>query len=157
MSTPVATVTFQRERIRECQDEIQPLLVAHWREIAAYQDIPLDPDWVMYRQIEATGALRIYTVRDESMLVGYAVFFVRSNPHYKGSVQATQDILYLDPPFRKQRVGATFIEWCDAELRKEGVQVVYHHVKLAFDFGPLLERLGYEALEKIYARRLDRS
>lgn len=156
MSTPVGTLTFQRETLRECQEEIQPLLVAHWREIAAYQDIPLDPEWGMYAQIEQTGALRIYTVRDDGRLVGYAVFFVRANPHYKGSVQAQQDILYLDPPLRKQRIGAAFIEWCDAELRKAGAQVVYQHVKLAFDFGPMLERLGYEALEKIYARRLDR-
>ena len=155
MSTPVAPVTFQREKIGECQDEIRPLLVAHWEEIAHFKDIPLDPDWEMYRQIEATGALRIYTVREDARLVGYAVFFVRAHPHYKASVQATQDILYLDPPLRKQLVGARFIAWCDAELAADGVAVVYHHVKLAFDFGPLLKRLGYEAIETVWGRRLD--
>jgi hypothetical protein len=32
--------------------------------------------------------------------------------------------------------------------------VVFQHVKTAHDFGPLLERIGYTLVEKVYARRV---
>jgi hypothetical protein len=46
------------------------------------------------------------------------------------------------------------IEHADAQLAAEGVQVVFQHVKTAHNFGPLLERLGYEHVENVYAKRL---
>jgi lysylphosphatidylglycerol synthetase-like protein (DUF2156 family) len=57
---------------------------------------------------------------------------------------------------RGHALGAAFIDWCDQQLRAEGVQVVSHHVKLAHDFGPTLARLGYEHVEAMWQRRLDR-
>ncbi len=53
-------------------------------------------------------------------------------------------------------LGARFIQWCDEQLTAEAVQVVYQHVKLAYDFGSLLTRLGYEPIETVWGRRLDR-
>ena len=151
------TVCFQTETLDAVRGEVLPLLQAHFEEIAHFQDIPLDPEWEVYDALEMNGALRIYTVRDnDATLVGYAVFFVRRSPHYRGSLQAVQDILFLVPALRGQMLGARFVRWCDDQLRVEGVQVVRHHVKAAHDFGPLLERLGYELEDRIYVRRLDR-
>ena len=131
-----------------------PLLQSHWREIAHYQDIPLDPDFTQYAALEDAGALRTYIARDaEGGMVGYAVFFVKANIHYKSSIQALQDILYIHPGSRG--MGLRFIKWCDDQLRQEGVQVVYHHVKKEHNFGPALERFGYQLIDLIYGRRLD--
>ena len=85
-------------------------------------------------------------------LVGYAVFFVRGNPHYKSSRQAVQDVLFLHKSARGN--GARFVAWCDHRLVEEGTEVVYHHVKAAHDFGVMLERQGYELVDKVYAKRL---
>lgn len=145
---------FQRELVHEIFHETKPLLEKHWKEIAHYQDIALDPDFDQYERLENSGALRTFTARTEdNSLVGYAVFFVRANIHYKSSIQAAQDVLFIDPNHRG--FGRDFIVWCDEELRKEGVQAVYHHVKAAHNFGPLLERLGYELVDLIYGRRID--
>jgi GNAT superfamily N-acetyltransferase len=89
-------------------------------------------------------------------LVGYAVFFVRPNMHYMDSVQAVQDVLYLSPALRGTGHGMRFIRYCDEELTRLGVQAVYHHVKEKHNFGPALERMGYELVDLIYAKRLDR-
>lgn len=152
-------VAFAREPLRDrLWDEALPLLVAHWREIAHYQDIPLDPDQAIYQSAADAGILRCYTVRrdasDRGELMGYAIFFVRPNPHYCSSLQAVQDVLYISPSARGT-TGYRFIRWCDEQLRAEGVQAVYHHVKAAHNFGRMLERLGYECVDLIYARRLD--
>lgn len=146
---------FQKEQLTsDLFSEILPLINAHYREIAHYQDIPLDPNYEGYKAAAAADCLRIFTARnDDREVVGYAVYFVRHNLHYKSSLQAVQDILYVHPGFRG--MGGRLIKWCDDQLKTEGVQVVYQHVKAAHDFGPMLERFGYELVDKIFARRLD--
>jgi GNAT superfamily N-acetyltransferase len=146
---------FEREITTHdlCQ-EMLPLFQLHYQEIAHFQDIPLDPDFDQYVQMERAGFVRTYTARDdERKLVGYAVFFVRKNLHYKNSLQALQDILFIHPD--RRGFGVRFIIWCDRMLRMEGVQAVYHHVKEKHNFGPMLERLGYQLVDLIYTRRLD--
>lgn len=145
-------MNYALETAAEVMDEIKPLLQKHWEEIAHYKDIPLDPDYDQYFKIESVDALRIFTARDnDGVLVGYAIFFLRKNIHYKSSLQAVQDVLFIDP--LRRGFGARFILWCDQQLKLMGVEVVYHHVKEAHNFGPMLERFGYEKVDLIYARR----
>lgn len=140
---------------RDLLAEMVPLLEAHWREVGHYEDIPLKIEAAVYLDAEARGTLRVFTVREHAALVGYAVFFVRANPHYADSLQAVQDVIYVAPTARGQ-TGARLIAYADDCLRADGVQAVYHHVKTAHNWGKLLERMGYEAVDVIYAKRLDR-
>lgn len=145
---------FAKENFTQIYDEIAPLSEAHYKEIAHYQDIPLNPDLMKYEMLERGGVLRTFTMRtDTGELVGYAIFIVQHNLHYKDSLQAIQDVIFL----RKENrgTGGNLIKYCDNKLRVEGVQVVYQHVKFSHDFGPLLERMGYHLVEKIYGKRLD--
>jgi hypothetical protein len=140
--------------------EIGPLLERHYKEIAHYQDIELNPNYARYLELERGGALRIFTARmggKDSSLIGYAVFFVTRNMHYQDSLQALQDIIYIEKSTRGVGIGKSFINWCDTQLGMEGVQVVHHHVKKQHEkpFGPLLESLGYNLVDLIYCRRLD--
>ena len=148
--------TFQKETAGKCFPDTLPLLEEHWREVAHYQDIELDPDLEVYAAAEAAGMLRVFTARTlEGKMIGYAVFFCRTNPHYRNSLQANQDVLFISKEHRG--MGGRFILWCDEQLRSEGVQVVYHHVKAAHNFGKLLERFGYTLVDLIYSRRLDKN
>ena len=156
MNAPALCLTVTRQHVRDVWDSLQPMLREHWAEIAHYQDIPLHPDRQRYEMLEASGALRVFVATLGGNTVGYAVFVVQPNAHYSTSLQAVQDVLYLAPEYRRAGIGRALIEACDDALRAEGVQVVMHHVKLAHDFGPLLASLGYEPIETIHARRLDR-
>jgi len=147
-------VRFSREKCYDIFTEISPLLLDHYLEIAHYLDIPLDPDYEQYKRIEEAGALRTFTARTtDGELIGYAIFFVRHNLHYKSSLQAVQDIIYIDK--KRRGFGMSFVDWCDAELRAEGVEVVYHHVKSAHNWGQMLEKLDYKLVDLLYTRRLN--
>jgi hypothetical protein len=153
----MTTLTFQREELATpFWDEVYPLLRAHWAEVAHYQDIPLDPNIEAYYELQATNRIRVFTLRrgDRRELVGYALFFLSHNLHYRTTLQAQQDVVYVDPSERGT-TGYRFIKDCDEALRAEGIKVVYHHVKAAHNFGPMLERIGYELVDLLYARRLD--
>ena len=146
--------TYQRETVAHVMDEIKPLLEKHWEEIAHFKDIPLDPDYSVYTQAEMFDKIRVFTVRCDSVLIGYAVFYIGSL-HYKSTKTATQDILFLLPEHRGL-TGCRLIEYCDNQLKSEGIEVVYQHVKVAHDFGPLLRAMGYEEVDTIWAKRLDK-
>jgi GNAT superfamily N-acetyltransferase len=154
----MVSVTFAEETLSQCWEDGQALLRQHWQEIAAYPDIPLDIDGPRYAAGEAAGALCIVTARTtEGRIVGYGVFVLAAHPHYHGSLQAHQDILYVHPDWRQGRVGWKLVQFCDAVLKAKGVQVVHQHVKRAHPaLGRLLEHHGYVASETIYSKRLDK-
>ncbi len=147
---------FARESLSQVRGEVGPLLEAHWTEIAHYTDIALNPDWEFYELMDGDGRLRIFTARDDGKLVGYACFFVGPNRHYKQSIQAVQDVIFLHPAYRGARLGAGLILFADEQCRSENIQVIYHHIKAAHDFGPLLVNCGYGLVDLIYAKRLDK-
>lgn len=137
--------------------EMAPLFEKHYKEISAFQDIPLKMDLDKYLIIEQAGNLRCFVIRDNEddiKLIGYAIFFVHTNMHYSDSLQAVQDILYIDKDYRGQGNGQMFIDWCDQELKRMGVDLTYHHVKTKFNFGPMLQKIGYRHVENIYVRDL---
>ena len=146
---------YARETFAAIRDEVMPLLRAHWGEVAHYQDIPLDVDFEAYDRVEAAGQFHVFTARTEwDTLAGYVAFFVRTNAHYKGSLQAVQDVLFVDRQHRGQ--GGALILYAENELRAMGVQVVYQHIKGATPrTGRLMEKLGYEPIDVIYGKRLD--
>lgn len=149
-------IEFARENLESVRSEIEPLLEAHWHEVAHYLDIKLNPDWEFYSLIEEDNRLRLFTARDDGRLIGYAVFFVGPNRHYKDSIQAVQDVIFLHPEYRGAKLGAKLILFADEQCKSENIQVIYHHIKAAHDFGPLLVSCGYELVDLIFAKRLDK-
>jgi GNAT superfamily N-acetyltransferase len=145
--------TYQREKFPDVIEEMKPLLLNHWREIATWQDIPLSPNYAAYQAAEDRDVLRMFTVRNDGELIGYCVFFI-GNIHYTTHKHATQDILFILPDYRGKSAGYRLISYADGQLQAEGVDVIRQHVKLAHNFGPLLEKLGYRTTEVIYEKRL---
>lgn len=149
-----SALIFAREPLSDALlDEALPLLDAHWREVGHYTDIPLQIERDFYLRAEASGTLRMFTTRLAGQLVGYGAYYVRANPHYADSLQAHEDVIYIEPGSRG--IGWRFIAWMDEQLTAEGVEVVYRHVKLAHDYSRVLARMGYEAIDQIWGKRLN--
>jgi GNAT superfamily N-acetyltransferase len=135
---------------------LEELLERHYLEIAHFKDIALDIDWEAYEKCETAGKLRCFAARIEGDLIGYVVYLVNHNPHYKGSLQAVQDVLYMAPERRGLFAGSRLIAYADRCLAAEGVQAVYHHAKAAYPLDSVLRRNGYELVDTLWAKRLDR-
>lgn len=153
--------SFQREALNDVIGEIGPLLTRHWHEVAHYHDIPLTPNWAAYAQLQALGALRIYTGRDDGkdrLLIGYSVFTVHQGVHYALSSEADEDLLFVLPEYRKGRFGLKLMQFAERELEAEGVQLIKRRTKVTerLNFGAMLERMGYEPIDVVYGKRLDK-
>lgn len=147
---------IQKESVSDIWHELQPLLEQHFEEISANPDIPLEVEYAKYEAMENAGSFILFTAREDGALIGYAAYFIAGNLHYSSSKQATQDVLFLRKDKRKGFAGIKLIKFADKVLAENGVQVVYHHVKVAHNFGLILERMGYNKVEYIYSKRLDK-
>lgn len=148
---------FARESLSAIRDggRLEQLLERHYHEIAHFKDIALDIDWEMYEKADELGKLRCFSARIDGELVGYVGHIVNRNPHYMGSLQAVQDVIFISPERRGIFAGSRLIAFSDQCLASEGVQVVYHHTKAAFPMDSILKRNGYALVDTLWAKRLD--
>ena len=153
-----AGVTIGEERLSDLWTELMPMFARHFEELSGNLDIPLCPDQEKYNQIEASGGLKTYVMRDaEGHAIGYSLLFVSYNLHYSQHLMASQDIFWLAPEHRRGGLGARLVRYTDDALRAHGVVCVYQHVKCAHPaLGVLLRRQGYKEVETIYSKRLDK-
>lgn len=146
--------TYTIEKLTTIIGELKELSKLHYDEVAPYDDIPLNVNWEKLAILESCGVLKVYTMREDDVLIGYALFFVGFSIEYSDSLQATLSNIFIHPGYRG--IGTRFIRWCDNQLKMLGVQVVSHHVKAKNDYGVLLKRLGYAIMNIEYSKRLDK-
>lgn len=152
-STDHAVASFRRENVKRIWDDLVPLMHSHYDELAPYKDVPLDPDKEFFIKADEAGLVRVYSAREAGVLVGYAVYFVRSDIHYRSVKLAQQDLLFVAPE-RRGRFGIRFIRWCEEQLAAEKVGLIMCHAKVHNDFGAVFERLGYKPTDVIYYRKV---
>jgi hypothetical protein len=149
-------ITYQSERVKDLWPEILAIATRHYAELAHFKDIPFDLDQHKYNVLDEAGLLRLHTARDrEWRLMGYTSLIVSPNIHYRTSLQAMQDVVFMLPEFRYGAIGSRLIAFSDRQLEAEGVQVVYRNTAEELDFSAVLKHLGYQPVERLFARRLD--
>lgn len=146
-------ITYARETFDEVIDDIKPLLIEHWEELAAFPDIPLDPDYEFYRLANARDLIRIYTARKDGELIGYGIFIInRSNPHYMQIKMAISDIVLVRKEHRKSGVGMGLYDFIEADL--PGF-IVSTNDKISHPaLGELMKARGYQAVTTAWVKRL---
>lgn len=128
-------------------NEIQPMLPDHWAELGMYRDrMPLDPDYPSYFEHDAAGRLAFVALRNDGLMVGYFVCFIAPTLHYRTTLTAKMDLIYIQP--RHRGGGGKLLEQAMlAELKARGVKLLIvgskdHHPIQAFWQGQ-----GYEPME----------
>lgn len=145
-------VKFAVEDYLECEPELQELYPEHWKEIGLDHDvILLDPDYERYRAMAKAGVIHLVTARYDDALIGYHIAMIHPHLHYKSSITAFTDIFYLAPAYRVGMVGYRMLKFMRDSVKDRGVQKIYMGTKLTHDIGPLLDRLGFKAIERIYS------
>jgi len=143
---------FALENLANVRREIEPLLEKHYDEIALNKDIiKLNPDWEGYARLDAINALRVYTARKDGKLVGYFVVIVSKSLHYRDHLFANNDIIFLAKSARRGLTGMKLIKYAVEALRAEGITKLHINTKAHQPFDPILERMGFEEIERVYS------
>jgi len=132
--------------------DIEPILEKHYTEVEWAQEfIPLNPDFDKYQDLDERGDIIFLGMREEGVLVGYATFMLYDHPHHKGTTFASSDLLYIDPKYRGAEV-MKFFDWCEANLKEEGADVINVSFKILHDHPNLMFHLGFESTEVVYSK-----
>lgn len=150
----ISSGTFYRvERWKHLREEMLPLLVRHWREVALnHADVPLDIDEARYAELDESGALHIVTARRGGQLIGYHVAIVSPHLHYASTLHGITDVYWIAPEHRVGRTALRLFQTVERELKARGVRKLFTATKLHLDQGPLFEFLGYRPVERLYAK-----
>jgi GNAT superfamily N-acetyltransferase len=144
---------IQQEDFYTVKEEVDELFYKHWEEVADNKDkIKLNPDWSFYEQVYLAGNLGVYTIRHLEKLVGYFVVIARSHPHYKDHIFASNDIVFIDPDYRKGLAGYFLIKYAEQDLKDKGVSVLMINVRVRKPFDAVLQRLGFSKVERQYSK-----
>ena len=156
------TVSFRWERMADLLDEpnLQDMLDAHWHELGVHKDeMPLDPDYQRYVELNDVGLFRVWAGRDGGTLVAYLAFFIQPHLHYRQTLTAVEDLFMLAPTHRKGMTGIKMFTSAFEALKDLGVRRLICHSKTAFQaerggLSRLFERLGFEQTDLIWSRML---
>lgn len=146
---------FSLEELSSCWDEAKDLATRNHSETGALETKEFAPDKEKYFLIEQSGMMRVFTARRYGELIGYCVFIIGNHPHYPNRKFATQDLLFIDKPYRGI-TSVKFIKWIDEELAKMGMDAICRIISTV-DYSSTLERMGYLPLEKSYIKKLNDS
>jgi GNAT superfamily N-acetyltransferase len=114
--------------------------------------VPLDPQYEIYKQYDATGGMFVVTVRDLGKLVGYFVGFAAPGLHYKTCLTLTMDIFYILPEYRGSGAGLQLFQMVEKEAVRRGIKRMLVGSKLHKDASWLFEKLGYIEIERWYSK-----
>ena len=150
------TATYQVEDPAEFIEALKGVLPEHYDELCVTKDFPLMPDYEAYGRLQVAGLLRCITVRENSQLIGYAIFIVQPHLHYRSCKTAFEDIYFLRKEERKGRVGIRLFQFAEDVLKKEGVDRIVMHTKIHMDNSRLFDYLGYKLTDKLFTKILEK-
>ena len=146
--TPLVTAQIEPLTAALLADELRALLPGHWEELGVHREgMPLDPQYEEYITRDARGEVVYATLRADGRLVGYWIHFITPGLHYKSTLQATMDILYVKPEWRGHQGGRLLFETTRSELVRRGVKFWKVGSKDHTPIAKFLRWLGFEPYE----------
>ena len=135
--------TIQLEHFYTIAPELPPLFEAHGKE----RNEEVDPDWKAFFDLGLQGVLRVLTIRDRGLLVGYVFNLVRGHLHIKRKLHCFIDGFYIQPAYRGGLLAMKLLRKNDEYLASWGVKRCYVGVDIGGKVGLIFERLGYQPCE----------
>lgn len=145
---------YALEPFAQVLEEAADLIIANFEDMRLADSQAIHLDNRRYTQLDAQGAIRVYTVRIDGRIVGYRSFVLLTHQH-TGEKVAKCDTFYVEPEHRA-RAAVGLQSFSDRKLREEGVVWVHQaHNPEKHDLSRFLTARHYRAIETTYARKLN--
>jgi GNAT superfamily N-acetyltransferase len=149
------TIRINKEFIAGKFEALDPLLHAHWEELATDKDLMvLKPDKLKYLQLEVAGVLHSLFMYDDDKLIGYSANFIGPNLHYSDLIVLTNDVLFVDPAYRNGLSGIRLIEATENMGEALGAKLTTFHAKTGTVLAQLMLRRGYRVQDILLSRKV---
>ncbi len=123
------------------------MLAREHAEVELDPRLPFDPDWDRLLGWAATGALDVWTVRADAILIGYVSVLFMPHLYSRGVNMANVHTPYLAPEWRLGRLGIDMLATLFEALRARDVDVADIDLDLRSRLHPALARWRFEDTE----------
>lgn len=147
---------YQAEFIKDILPEVAPLIKEHWEELTKYRDIPLNPNFEQYIQLQNANSLLFVTVRDKGKVIGYCSHFIYYHMHSKDHVCAIHDLIFISKQYRNGFIARKLIRASEEILRHIGVSFMTLTMNSDKPFERLAISCGFEEHERVFSKNLRR-
>lgn len=148
------TIEYKIANGKEVFEKISKMFEKHYEELSVSKGFKLNPDYDIYIEADKRNTLKIITAQEDEEIIGYIVYFIGLNLHYKDCLLATEDIYYLKPEYRKGLIGPRMFVFAEKYLKSIGVNMVRYSTKTHLDNSKLFEFLGCNFIEKVFTKEL---
>lgn len=147
-------ITFSTSKGKDCIEQLKKMFDAHYQELSVTKNAKLNPDYNIYMKMDEHNMLEVVLCKNDDEIIGYIVFFISPNLHYKDCLLATEDIYYLKPEYRKGTTGIKMFKFAEKYLKSINVNMIKYGTKTHLDNSKLFEYLGYNFIEKIFTKEI---
>lgn len=116
--------------------------------------LKLNPDYDTYYALHKAGALFVLGVFFEDKLVGYSISICSVHLHYKDIYICANDLLYIDPEFRRSKLGLRLIIETELTAKKRGASQMIWSAKPSSTLARLMESKGYRLHDLIFLKEM---
>jgi GNAT superfamily N-acetyltransferase len=134
-------------------DEMSLMTELYMTDVAApFHAFPADPDWLMYKTLEAAGRLRVIVGRNDRWQVkAFAVVVLGPHAHY-ACIQGTVPLLFLHPDYRKGSEGIRLVRLLEKAAEEAGAQIIVTHGGMHNGVYRLFEGMHYQDFGRYYVK-----
>lgn len=149
-------INYYQETNHENIPTYLDLVKNHYDEISIFAKLgyEFNPDINSYVMTVKSGQLKIYVASFETSTLGYVTFIIYEHPHCKGLMTAMMDLFYLEPKYRGIGAGKDLLIFAEKELKKIGIKIVVTAMTSEYDFTPLMHKLNYRLMDKLFIKEL---
>ena len=149
-------ITYQQEPLCKFIPDVNSLVALDWEEVGRPEiGYHLEPDWDLYRLLEDSGNLKVFTVRSEENLIGYFTVVVSPSLHSKGNFVVPNDAIFLHPNYRSGNTGVKLFKFVEDCIKEDGFNQLQITYTDKCDISSFLTRLGYFKVETKFEKRLN--
>ena len=146
-------ITFQEETYKTIisYPQFVPLLMENWGETEIFNMTKkLAPKLSIYKSLADQNILKLYSVKDDDILVGYFVSFIMPHQHYADVIVAETDTFFISEKYRKGLLGYKFLQYVVKNL-KQKVGIIFLTMNVKKDLSKLLTRLNFKLTDYKYS------
>lgn len=150
-------IQFQTETLDQAWDDLVPLIHAYWKEAEThrhYQGLELKRE--RYDEYERAGMLHCVTVRDDGVLIGYALGYISKSMRSQALTWG-DDMFYLMPAYRGQSIGKALMWFIEDCCQKGGISEIVLNALTGAGVPEMLEHVDYTPVSVQYSKRLSRA
>ena len=129
-------------------------LLAEYAQESALDELGAEnPQFDMYRQMEAAGCLRMLAAFDDETLVGFLVLLVSVVPHF-GKVIASTESFFVAQAARKSGAGLKLLHEAEQVARDAGAVGFFVSAPTASRLAQVLPGIGFRETNRVFFRPL---